>query len=189
MNRSADLQDTDESIKSSGDLGASRDSNRRHLSGLAMKRLRQYSSALTLLGFVLVQVAALAWTTRGTYGVDFAAYYLAARALQQGRNIYTLSDADWETLAAQAQVPEVEPPYRYPPLIAGALRPLAALPFTTALFIWRMFTVLALLLTSLCLSQFLPGDGGAENAVKEPIVSIPVIKDHIICRAILLGQV
>ena len=120
-----------------------------------MKRLRQYSSVLTLLGFVLMQVAALAWTTRGTYGVDFAAYYLATRALQQGRNIYTLSDADWETLAAQAQVPEVEPPYRYPPLIVGVLRPIASLPFTTALFIWRMFTVLALLLTSLCLSQFL----------------------------------
>jgi hypothetical protein len=120
-----------------------------------MKRLRQHSTALTLLGFALVQVAVLSWMTRGPYGVDFAAYYLATHALQQGRNIYTLSNADWETLAREAQVREVAPPYRYPPLIAGVLRPIASLPFTTALFIWRVFTVLALLLASLCLSQFL----------------------------------
>jgi hypothetical protein len=120
-----------------------------------MNRLRKHSAALTLLGFALVQVVVLAWTTRGPYGVDFAAYYLAARALEQGRNIYTLSNADWDTLAAEAQVAEVEPPYRYPPLIVGVLRPIAPLPFTTALFIWRVSTILALLLTCLCLSQFL----------------------------------
>ena len=97
----------------------------------------------------------MVWTTRGPYGVDFAAYYLATRALEQGRNIYALNTADWGTLAAEAQVSEVEPPYRYPPLIAGILRPTALLPFTTALFIWRACTVLALLLASLCLSQFL----------------------------------
>ena len=120
-----------------------------------MNTLRRYSTALTLLGFFIVQLVVLAWTTRGTYGVDFAAYYLATRALEQGRNIYTLSAGDWDTLAAEANVDEFEPPYRYPPLIAGILRPIASLPFTTALLIWRVFTVLALLLTCLCLSQFL----------------------------------
>ena len=120
-----------------------------------MKQLRQHSSTLTLIGFLAVQVVALVWTTRGTYGVDFAAYYLAGRALQQGRNIYTLTDADWNALAAEANVPEVEPPYRYPPLIVGVLRPIALLPFTIALAIWRILTILALLLTALCLSQFL----------------------------------
>jgi hypothetical protein len=118
-----------------------------------MNRLRRHSSALTVLGFFVVQIMALAWTTRGPYGVDFAAYFLASRALGQGRNIYTLSEDDWQALAAEAQA-DVAPPYRYPPLIAGVLRPIAAQPFTAALFIWRAFTVLALLLTSLCLSQF-----------------------------------
>jgi hypothetical protein len=120
-----------------------------------MQRLRTHSSALTLVGFLIVQVAYLAWTTRGTYGVDFAAYYLASRALQQGRNVYTLTPTDWQSLATKANVSAVEPPYRYPPLIVGVLRPIAPLPFTTALLLWRAGTIGALLITGLCLSQFL----------------------------------
>ncbi len=120
-----------------------------------MKQLRQHSSTFIVIGFLLVQAALLVWTTRGTFGVDFAAYYLAGRALQQGRNIYTLTDADWNALAAEANVPEVAPPYRYPPLLVGALRPIVLLPYKTALLIWRVLTIVALLITSVCLSQLL----------------------------------
>ncbi len=120
-----------------------------------MQWLRACSVTFALIGFLLVQAVGLAWTTRGPYGVDFAAYYLASRALQQGRDIYTLSEPDWSALAATAQVANYEKRYLYPPLLAGVLRPMADLPFTTALLIWRLFTIAALLVASLCLSQFL----------------------------------
>lgn len=120
-----------------------------------MRRLRTHAAVLTMLGFLMVQAVCLTWTTRGIFGEDFAVYYLASRALQQGRNIYTLSDADWAALAAAAQVVAYQEPYLYPPLIAGVLRPIAPLPFTTALLLWRIGTIGALLVTALCLSQFL----------------------------------
>ncbi len=113
--------------------------------------------ALALGASLLVYVAAGLWTALNQRGVDFAVYYLAAKALPGSVDIYTLTDADWSSLAEQYHVPQVTPPYRYPPLTVGLVSLLADLPFESALLVWSALNIVALTLTGPALSQLLSG--------------------------------
>ncbi len=68
--------------------------------------------------------------------IDFHAYYFAAARLNAGQTLY---------------LPETDPFYpdfyRYPPLLAIVLRPLALLPYETAALVWGLFIVVLALLT------------------------------------------
>jgi alpha-1,2-mannosyltransferase len=118
-----------------------------------MSALRSQLPRLVLIGFLLVHGAAGLWTALNQRGVDFAVYYLAAKVLPSGINIYTLSDADWASLATQYHVPEVTPPYRYPPLTAGFLAWFVGLPYPAALLAWSALSVAVTLLSGLVLSR------------------------------------
>src|SRR5688572_8575093 len=78
---------------------------------------------------------------------DFGAYYIAARALASGESPFDAQAA--ARLAAAAGV-EHHSPYIYPPLLALALRPLAALPYSAAAAVWFVLSAGALL-AALCL--------------------------------------
>ena len=118
-----------------------------------MSVLRSHLPKIILIVFLLVYGAAGLWTALNQRGVDFAVYYLAAKTLPHGTNLYTLTEADWTSLAAQFHIPEVTPPYRYPPLTAGILSPFAGLPYPAALLVWSALSVAATLLSGLVLSR------------------------------------
>lgn len=92
-------------------------------------------------------------------GVDFSAYYLAGKVLDEapGESIYDLplfadgrlnlnvEDADssaWHAAAKRFGVPFAAP-YIYPPFFAVVMKPLARLPFAMAYLVWTVVTVLA----------------------------------------------
>ena len=92
-------------------------------------------------------------------GVDFSAYYLAGKVLDEspGESIYDLplfadgrlnlnvEDPEgswWYADAGRFRVPFAAP-YIYPPLFAVVMKPLSRLPFATAYFVWTVGTVLA----------------------------------------------
>ncbi len=122
-----------------------------------MSRLRRHSAQLALIFFFVVNLGAGLWIVRTPRSVDFAVYYLAARATQQGTNIYTLTDLQWLALAQQHGVPEVTPPFRYPPFALALVLPYASASYQTALLIWTGLSVLALLISGLALSKTLRG--------------------------------
>lgn len=70
-------------------------------------------------------------------GGDFAGYYTAARLLDAGGRLYDPSAHDKAYHQLLPGVPEWEKlPYVYPPLVALAFRPLAALPYAWSFACW-----------------------------------------------------
>ena len=93
-------------------------------------------------------------------GVDFSAYYLAARVLSDGsgQSLYQLPlypdgrmdlnaqaplSSSWHTAALRYNVP-FSAPYIYPPFFAILMKPFARLSFSSALTAWKLSTVLLL---------------------------------------------
>jgi hypothetical protein len=82
--------------------------------------------------------------------VDFAAYYVAARAVHMGLSPYDLGVAD--SIAASAGIAE-RTPYIYPPLLARSIQPLAFLPYDIAAPLWLALSLVALVLALYLLAQ------------------------------------
>ncbi|HLF28884.1 MAG TPA: glycosyltransferase 87 family protein [Anaerolineae bacterium] len=122
-----------------------------------MNTLRTFSPKIAFVVFLLIQTAALAWTARNPRAIDFAVYYLTAHALQNGSNIYTLTDAEWTALAEQYRVHEATRPYLYPPLTAGVVGTFASLPYPQALLVWTILSVMATTLSGFALSRLTSG--------------------------------
>lgn len=98
--------------------------------------------ALILLLFLPGVYLTVADLTPAPHQEDFGAYFIAARALTRGVSPY---DADAAARLAAAAGVEHHSPYIYPPLLALLLRPLAALPYPAAAFIWFVLSAGALL--------------------------------------------
>lgn len=75
---------------------------------------------------------------------DFRAFYSAAAALEAGGDIYNIDDlnAAWIRDGDLELSPDIFHIFTYPPLFAGVLRPLAALPFRTAVRVWMAINVI-----------------------------------------------
>ncbi len=101
----------------------------------ALRRLRLGVFALALIG-ALAGLGSVAIHLTTDPLIDFHAYYHAAARLNAGQTLY-LPEAD----------PFYPDFYRYPPLLAIALRPLALLPYETAALVWGLFIVALALLT------------------------------------------
>ncbi len=86
--------------------------------------------ALAVVGFVRV----LPSLVRVPDHYDFAAYYVAARALNQHETLY--DGAAMQRAATIDGQHMAHPLYIYPPFFAAVLRPLASLPFGQAKTIW-----------------------------------------------------
>lgn len=101
----------------------------------ALRRLRLGVFALALVG-ALAGLGSVAIHLTTDPLIDFHAYYHAAARLNAGQTLY---------------LPEANPFYpdfyRYPPLLAIVLRPLALLPYETAALIWGLFIVVLAALT------------------------------------------
>ena len=82
--------------------------------------------------------------------VDFAAYYVAARAMHLGLSPYDPRVAD--NIAASSGMTE-RTTYIYPPLLARAIEPLAALPYDVAAAVWLGLSIAALVLALYLLAQ------------------------------------
>lgn len=101
----------------------------------AMRRAGVEGALIGLTAALLLAGAGAAALDVGSIppGFDFAAYYLAAQALDAGRSPYDLGVLR-ELAAGQGGVAHTA--YFYPPAFAAALRPLARLPFAAANMIW-----------------------------------------------------
>ncbi len=101
--------------------------------------------ALALVAIVFVPSS---HTTRLAQPVDFTAYYLAARVLNEHAPLYSERAM---RVAAESTGAHYSAVYVYPPFVAAALRPLAVLPFHVAVLLWRGasvgFLLIALVLT------------------------------------------
>jgi hypothetical protein len=73
--------------------------------------------------------------------IDFAAYYLAAHAIRGGEDPY--DPAVLAQFAARAGI-AAHTPYIYPPFLAVAIQPIAALPYPVAAVIWLAMSAAAL---------------------------------------------
>jgi hypothetical protein len=82
--------------------------------------------------------------------VDFAAYYVAARAMHMGLSPYDPRVAD--SIATSAGITE-RTPYIYPPLLARAIEPLAAFQYDAAARVWLALSIAALVLALYLLAQ------------------------------------
>ncbi len=124
-----------------------------------MIRVARHAGLVALLFFVLLQGGFTAYLlaggrpSAGAPSVDFATYYLAAKAMLQGEEVYDFTDADWQRLAAASDVADFAPPYRYPPLTAALITPLTRLPFPSGLAIWSVLSIVGLLVAGLALSR------------------------------------
>jgi Glycosyltransferase family 87 len=105
-------------------------------------------------------------------GVDFSAYYLAARVVSErpAQSLYQLPlyadgrmdlnalaplSSSWHTAALRYNVP-FSAPYIYPPFFAILMKPFARLSFSSALTAWKLSTVL-LLVAAVLLSLSIGG--------------------------------
>jgi hypothetical protein len=84
--------------------------------------------------------------------VDFAAYYVAARAMRMGLSPYDPGVADG--IAAAAAITN-RTPYIYPPLLARAMEPLTAFPYGVAARIWMALSFAALVVALYLLSRYI----------------------------------
>jgi hypothetical protein len=84
-------------------------------------------------------------------GLDFGMYYLAAAALRDGLNPYTLSD--WGNIARQYSVTSYALPYRYPPLTSWLIEPFTFFPFSHAFALWTILNIVAYSISILILSK------------------------------------
>jgi hypothetical protein len=75
--------------------------------------------------------------------LDFYVYYLAAGAFLRGQNAYEISDPAWDNLAVEMGVTNYTRPYRYPPLTAELVAPLAFLPPRAAAALWLALSAVA----------------------------------------------
>jgi hypothetical protein len=82
---------------------------------------------------------------------DFAAYYVAARALSQGGSPY--QPASMERAAREGATQIAFPRYIYPPVLAALLRPLAVLPFDTARMGWYLLNLMLLVVSVALLAR------------------------------------
>lgn len=118
-------------------------------------QIKRYISALIVLAFLAVEAGWAGAVVIANKGTDFYLYYLTAKALEQGLDIYSLDAVEWQRLSAEANVPHYAPPYRYPPLLAILVRPLTLLSPRRAFAIWSGINVLITLVTAFLLSQWL----------------------------------
>jgi Glycosyltransferase family 87 len=115
-----------------------------------------------LIVFCVAQVVVFARASAGPQvkrGVDFSAYYLAGKVLDEspGESIYDLPlfadgrlnlnvedppGTEWHRAAERYGVPFAAP-YIYPPYFAVMMKPLARLPFAKAYLAWTVMTTLA----------------------------------------------
>ena len=120
-------------------------------------------ATVLLLVFIIAQLSQWARTLgppSQNRGVDFSAYYLAARVISDGsaQSLYQLPlyadgrmdlnaqaplSSSWRTAALRYNVP-FSAPYIYPPFFAVLLKPFARLSFSSALTVWKLSTVLLL---------------------------------------------
>lgn len=114
---------------------------------------KKHVSLLVVFIFLVLQVGWATAVVVDNKGTDFYLYYLAAKGLQQGQDIYNLDTRGWQKLAADAGVPHYAPPYRYPPLTALVVEPFTVLSPRYAFAVWSAMNVLVLVLAVLLLSR------------------------------------
>lgn len=135
-------------------------------------------------------------------GVDFSAYYLAGKVLDEspGESIYDLPlfadgrlnlnvedvpGTQWHAAAERFGVPFAAP-YIYPPFFAVVMKPLARLPFAKAYLLWTMMTTLAVALAVL-LSLSLAGVRiGSRLAV---VIGVGVFSYYPLWDNLFFGQI
>jgi hypothetical protein len=117
-----------------------------------MRRLLPELALLALLALLLGAGVAVALSDLipPPQQLDFAAYYLAALALNAGLSPYDL-DALRAIAASQGRGDVAA--YIYPPAFAALLRPLAALPLATAELIWLALQLVWLAGAACCLAR------------------------------------
>lgn len=133
---------------------------------------------LALAGFIRIVPALL----RIPQSYDFAAYYVAARALDLGLPLYQTTSMDTAALINGTKVPY--PEYIYPPLLAELLRPLGALPFDTARTIWFAGNLAALVVSLELLRRL-----GRLPAWFTPAASVGALMLPPVYSSLLLGQI
>jgi hypothetical protein len=72
--------------------------------------------------------------------MDFATYYVAARALWEGKDLYQIDGSQWFALGKESGIPTTLGIYVYPPLFAILMALLAWLPFSAAAMVWGAIT-------------------------------------------------
>ncbi len=123
-------------------------------------------AAGTIVGVTLVLAVVLfATSDRGKtalgipLGADFAGFYVAAQMLNQGESsrLYDRarhSELYHELLPYESEREQI--PYVHPPFVAGLLRPLARLPYPTAVAIWLVISGTVYLASMLLMLKTLP---------------------------------
>ncbi|MBK8051598.1 MAG: DUF2029 domain-containing protein [Anaerolineales bacterium] len=110
-------------------------------------------TALILLA--LVYAAWISYQYRRNLLYDFNLYYAAALGFRQGWDIYGMMQdinandlTRWSALGQAVGVPDIAPPYRYPPLTAQLVLPFTLLPYRMAGILWITLTAVAYVISA-----------------------------------------
>lgn len=129
---------------------------RQHLGALSwLTRVNVALATLIVAAAVPGALRTLAGTRAIPAQVDFATYYLGAAILNSSQPDLYREDL-LRAMAASRGVASFAPPYVYPPLFAGLLRPLAGLPYDLAKGCWLALNLSSLMASS-CLLVRLAG--------------------------------
>jgi hypothetical protein len=89
--------------------------------------------------------------------LDFYVYYMAAELVAREQNPYTISDPDWDTLAADLGITNYTRPYRYPPYTALSLLLIRPLGPQRAMVVWVTANALAMVVGAWLIGKALGG--------------------------------
>jgi len=105
----------------------------------------RWIAAALLAALVLLYAGWLTYVIIADRPLDFYVYYIAGETFARGGNAYTISDAEWDALAADLGITRYATPYRYPPHTAALLILLRPLGPQGTLVVWLIASAAAMI--------------------------------------------
>jgi hypothetical protein len=110
-----------------------------------------------LVVLALLYAGWLAYVITADRPLDFYVYYMAAETFARGGSAYSISDAEWDALAADLGITNYTRPYRYPPHIAALLTLFRPLGPHGAMVVWVIANAAAMVAGAWLLGRALGG--------------------------------
>ncbi|HET7376094.1 MAG TPA: glycosyltransferase family 87 protein, partial [Anaerolineae bacterium] len=140
-------------------------------------------TVLTCVGLIGVYAGWLGYIIVKDRPIDFYVYYIAAEDLARGGDPYTISDTEWNSLAAQLNITNYTSPYRYPPQSAVLLTFFRPLGPRGAMIVWVIADAAAMILGAWILGKALGGGWWLPLSLSSLLIFIPPL------ATLLAGQV
>ena len=100
---------------------------------------------LLVAGLIALYAGWLGYVILADRPLDFYVYYMAAEATARGQSPYTITQAEWDALAADLGISNYTGPYRYPPYTAAILTLFRPLGPRGTMVVWAVANAVAMI--------------------------------------------